>query len=71
MLLNPDKSEVLLVACRTVAKSMAGVRSVNAAGPDISFQSKLKSLGVTLDSELSFSQHVQDIVKSCNFHLSI
>ena len=69
MLLNPDKSEVLLVARKSVAKTFADGSGISVAGSDITFSIKLKSLGVTLDQNLSFDQHVQNTVKASNFHI--
>jgi len=69
MLLNPDKSEVLLVAKKAMAESFAGGSAIAVAGSNITFSVKLQSLGVTLDQTLSFDQHVKDIVKTSNFHI--
>ena len=69
MLLNPDKSEVLLIARKSIAQTFAGGSGVAVAGSDITFSVKLKSLGVTLDQSLSFDQHIQNIVKTSNFHI--
>lgn len=69
MLLNPDKSEVLLVAGRTQALKFTGASSVSVAGSDITFAVQLKSLGVALDQSLSLDQHVRNVVKTSNFHI--
>ena len=69
MLLNPDKSEVLLIGGRAQVKSFAGGSGVSIAGSDITFSVQLKSLGVTWDQNLSFDQHVQNVVKASNFHI--
>jgi hypothetical protein len=69
MLLNPDKSEVLLVGGREQIKKFAGGSGVSVAGSDITFSVQLKSLGVTLDQSLSFDQHVRNVVKASNFHI--
>ncbi|MCI0561137.1 MAG: reverse transcriptase domain-containing protein [Nitrososphaera sp.] len=69
MLLNPDKSELLLIARKANAQSFAGGSGVTVAGSDITFSVNLKSLGVTLDQSLSFDQHVQNIVKASNYHI--
>ena len=69
MLLNPDKSEVLLVARRSNAEKFAGGTGICVAGFQIAYSVKLKSLGVTLDNELSFDQHVNNIVKASNFNI--
>ena len=55
MLLNPDKSEVLLIARKSVAQTFADGSGVSVAGSDITFSVKLKSLGVTLEPCLSIS----------------
>ena len=69
MLLNPDKSEVLLVASQRNAKKIAPGSGVSVAGAKITSSVTLKSLGVTLDQSLTFDQHVQGVVKASNFHI--
>ena len=69
MLLNPDKSEVLLVARKGNAEKFAHGTGVKVAGSDIAFSVQLKSLEVTLDQNLSFDQHVSNIVKASNFNI--
>ncbi len=39
------------------------------AGSNIKFSVQLRSLGVTLDQELTFDQHVRNVVKVSNFHI--
>jgi len=69
MLLNPDKSEVLLVARKANADKFACGSGVCVAGSSIAFSVQLKSLGVVLDQNLSLDQHVSNIVKSSNFNI--
>ena len=69
MLLNPDKSEVLLVARKANAAKFAHGTGVCVAGTEIAHSVQLKSLGVTLDQNLSFDKHVADIVKLSNFNI--
>ena len=69
MLLNPDKSEVLLVASKTNAKKFAKGSGVSVAGSQIAYSVNLKSLGVTIDQSLTFDQHVRNVVKASNFHI--
>jgi hypothetical protein len=69
MLLNPEKSEALLVARKNVAEKFANGSGVAVAGSHITFSVNLKSLGVTLDQTLSFDQHVKNIVKTSHFHI--
>ena len=58
MLLNPDKSEVLLVARKANAAKFAHGTGVCVAGTDITYSVQLKRLGVTLDQNLSLDQYV-------------
>ena len=69
MLLNADKSEVLLVARKANAEKFARGTGVCVAGSNIAFSVQLKSLGVMLDQSLSFDQHVSNIVKASNFNI--
>jgi len=69
MLLNPDKSEVLLVARKSNAEKFTGGSGVCVAGSPIAYSVQLKSLGVTLDQNLSFDHHVGNIVKASNFNI--
>ena len=69
MLLNPDKSEVLLVARKANADKFAHGTRIRVADSDITFSVQLKSLGVTLDQNLSFDQHVSNIVKASNYNI--
>ena len=69
MLLNPDKSEVLLVASQRNAKKIAPGSGVSVAGAKITSSVTLKSLGVTLDRSLTFDQHVQGVVRASNYHI--
>ena len=66
MLLNPDKSEVLLVAHKTNAVKFASDAGVCVAGSDIVFSVQLTSLGMVIDQSLSFDHHVGNIVKASN-----
>ena len=44
-------------------------KSVDVAGTRVQTTDTLKTLGVTLDSRLSFEHHVSSICKSCFFHI--
>ena len=58
MLLNPDKSEVLLVASQRNAKKVEPGSGVSVAGTKIAYSQTLKSLGVILDQSWTYDQHV-------------
>ena len=42
---------------------------INVAGTIIKFSSKVKLLGVTLNTALSMDHHVADVVHSCSYHI--
>jgi hypothetical protein len=69
MLLNPDKSEALLVARKRNAEKVGCGNSVRVAGSDITFSVQLKSLGVTLDQQLSMDRQVSNVVRSSNHNI--
>jgi hypothetical protein len=69
MLLNSDKSEILLMARGPNAAKFSSGSGINVDGSFIAYSLQLKSLGLTLDQELTFDQHVSNIVKSSNFNI--
>jgi len=69
MLLNPDKSEVLLVANPSNAQKFGQGSGVSVAGSNITYSVQLKSLGITLDQHLSFDQHITNVVRSSNYNI--
>jgi len=69
VLLNSDKSEVIYFGTRQRLGVSVLPESVSIAGSTIATTDKLKILGVTLDSSLTFDQHVLNTVRNCNFHL--
>ena len=62
--MNEDKTEVLLVTPKRVAKSEPLPEFMNINGICVKFCPSLGNLGVTLDSTLSLHQHVLNICRS-------
>ena len=69
LLLNLDKSEVCFFGTRQKLRCADKPSSIKVAGCCIDVCEKLKTLGVTLDSALTFENHISGVVRSCNFHI--
>ena len=66
--LNPCKSEAIQFrTAQTRSDDCATV--VNVAGENIVMSPSIKSLGVVLDSQLSFDNNVAAVMKACYFHM--
>ena len=66
--LNADKSEVVFLGTPARLQSAANITTVDVAGSTLPVASKLKSLDVTIDSNLQFDCHTRNVAKACNFH---
>jgi hypothetical protein len=71
LLLNPSKSQVLLVGTRDGCKSVLPHISsdLTLAGSPLPLSFSVKILGVTFDSSMSFDAHVSEICRTANYHL--
>lgn len=71
LVINPDKSEAILLSTpQRVEKLKAeGHNSINIADIEIPFSDSIKTLGVSIDSNLTFSHHVKSVCQSGYFHL--
>ena len=67
--LNPEKTEVLTVQTRNNFNTWT-LESISLGGAqEVTPSPVVKSLGVKLDSYLTFEEHIETVVKSCNIHL--
>lgn len=71
MALNPSKSEAMLLSTpqRIVKFEAIGFKSINVAGSVIDLKPKIRTLGVELDSTLSFNNQVNAICRSGYYHI--
>ena len=69
LMLNPNKSEVMFVGSPILLSKSNLPTEVIFDGTTLSVTSKLKILGVTLDSRLNFTHFVSQIIQASNFHL--
>jgi hypothetical protein len=68
--LNTNKTEVILLGTsKQVGALNSLVGNVDVAGSSIPMSTKFKTLGVTLDQQLSFTDHVQSVTNSCWYHI--
>jgi hypothetical protein len=67
--LNPNKSEAIIIGTPAATKLQHNLDTVNIAGAIIPVSPTLKSLGITLDSNLNFNKHISTVCKISYFHL--
>ena len=67
--LNNDKTEMILIATKTVLNSDSVPQSINLEGSDIKFANTVRSLGVCLDPTLSFKQQISSVCRICYLEL--
>lgn len=66
--LNSNKTELLLIGTPSIL-SKNTISSISIVDDVIPVSKKVKSLGVILDSTLSFSNHINNISRTAFFHL--
>ena len=65
--LNNDKTEMILIATKTVLNSDSVPQSINLEGSDIKCSNTVHNLG--LDPTLSFQQQISSVCRICYFEL--
>ena len=69
MLLNSSKSEAVIVGTRSQRSKFPLNPTISVAGSFILSKGSIKSLGISIDSDLSLDKWVSSMVSSCNYHL--
>lgn len=68
--LNEDKTVLMVYNSRQrICSTLESFSQLTVAGHTIPASSSTKNLGVTFDQTLSFDKHVNEVVRSVNFHL--
>ena len=69
VMLNADKSDVILIGTSAQLLAANHISEIVVAGANLKPVAAIKSLGVTLDSRLTFTPHVTAVCKACNYHI--
>ena len=67
--LNSDKTEVAIFGTAQIVGKLKQSASVVVASVQIALTGHVKSLGVTFNSHLSFDKHMNNICRTCYFHI--
>jgi hypothetical protein len=67
--MNPDKTEAVVIGTGERQRTEGPVNTVDLDYASVSPASSVRSLGVTVDDTLSFNDHVDNVCKSCTFHV--
>ncbi|KAF7696006.1 hypothetical protein HF521_006100, partial [Silurus meridionalis] len=68
LLLNSDKTEILLIGPKTSIQKLQHL-NLHLDGCSVTTSSTVNDLGVILDSNLSFNNHINQVTKAAFFHL--
>jgi hypothetical protein len=69
LLLNPNKTEAVLFGSRKQISKYKNDSKIAFSGTTLATINSVKILGVTLDSTLSMDKHINNTIKSCNYHI--
>ena len=64
LMLNPDKTEVMLVGTSQNLASSGDCSSFDMSGSSVRLVDQVKSLGVTIDNRLNFDKHISNIYRA-------
>ena len=69
LLINPDKTKLLLLGTRQMLRSVPEDFHVTLVGKQLHPVSSAKDLGVTIDASLTYDEHVTNVASSCTASL--
>ena len=67
--LNPDKSEAILFGTHLRLRTFPATSSIHISDTMVELSDQITSLGVIMDSNLTFNAHITALCKACHFHL--
>ena len=62
--LNPNKPEAAMYGTASHVQSLKGDTFIMVAGSPVELSYSIKSLGVTIDENLTFDEHVRNVCKA-------
>ena len=69
MVLNPDKSEAIVIGTTQQLAEPGIKQSVTVAGSVINVSDAVKIVGVTIDAKLTFDKHVSNVCAALRYHI--
>ena len=68
LLLNPSKTEFLLIGTKQQRLKFSDLTNLSLSNDIIPVSSSARNLGFIFDSDMSFSDQIKSVSKSCHFH---
>ena len=69
LLLNPSKTEFLLIGTKQQRLKFSDLTNLSLSNDIIPVTSSARNLGFIFDSDMSFSEQINSVSKSCHFHI--
>ena len=69
LLLKSNKTEAIITGTRQKLAKFDQSDGIIVSRSTVPFVPKLRVLGMTIDSELIFDDHVTDVLRACNYHI--
>ena len=69
LLLNPSKTEFLLIGTKQQRLKFSDLTNLSLSNDIIPVSSSARNLGFIFDSDMSFSDQINSLSKSCHFHI--
>ena len=69
LLLNPSKTEFLLIGTKQQRLKFSDLTNLSLSNDIIPVSSSARNLGFIFDSDMSFSDQIKSVSKSCHFHI--
>jgi len=67
--LNESKTEYMVIRSARSRKNFDSVATINIGNSAVTAVGEAKNIGVTIDAELTMSQHISNVCRTCNMHL--